>query len=151
MTLQWRFFSEFFIEVSSHAVFRLGSMNRLHCLPLALVSRMSPLGLPKRPCYCCQYGPAPLQVEQEAPVTEIHSNRFGFLFSHKQRPLHTPSVCVSALVFVTVRDQDAAFSAVFTPGLSDSKSGTETKTGAAIRRRRKKKHWVNSLMCQSAD
>lgn len=138
-------------------------MNRLHCLPLALVSRMPPSALPQLPqcpCNCCQYGPAPLQVRQEARAAEMHSNRFSFLFSHKQQPLYTPSVCVSAHVYVCVpacvsvaiRDLHAVCPALFVPALSQTVNlRLWDKDRCHNQHLYKKTPKVNSHMCQSAD
>lgn len=78
-------------------------MNRLPCLPLSAISRMPHSTLPPPPLcpdICCQYGPAPLQLRQEAQAAEMHSNHFIFLSSHKPQPLHTPSVFFSVHVNV---------------------------------------------------
>lgn len=54
----------------------------------------------------------------------MRSNRFSSLFSHKQQPLYTPSVCVCVgvyvCVWVTIRDLHAVHSALSVPGLSQT-------------------------------
>ena len=96
------------VEVSFHAALRLGSHEQI--APSATFSGFqnaplsSPSALPQPPhcpCNCCQYGPALLQVRQEASATEMHSNRFSFFFlTQTAATLHPICVCVCVCVCV---------------------------------------------------
>lgn len=114
-----------FVRVGLHAAWKRGSHEQI-----ALSATRSgfqhgpPFQSPPRPRNCCQSGSSPIQVRQEAHTTEMHSNRSGFHFSHKQQPLYTPSACARRLcvhaparVLGTIRDFRAVHPAAVVPRL----------------------------------
>lgn len=104
-------------------------MNRLHRLPLALVSRISPSALPKlphHPCNCCQYRPAWIQMKQEASATNMDSNVCSPFVLLTQTAATLPPICVCLCscedLCVIVSALRSVLHSSFVPGLSQTVS-----------------------------
>lgn len=132
-------------------------MNRLHRLPLALVSRIPPSALPQLPscpCNCCQYWPAQIQIRQEASATDMDSNVFGsFFFLHTNSSHSTPHLCVSVFLCGIVSTPHSVLPGIFVPALSQTVSlrQSDNDRWQNLRLYKKPCRWVSTCVTALSD